>query len=107
MGAGRPGRPGNSMEREGGIKMEARTNIAWIPTVDESEATGRVNEIYDKALTRRSYIGNIVKAHSIKPELMYAYQEFSHSVTFGGTSLGREREEMVAVLVSALLKCRY
>ena len=77
------------MERiEGGMKMEARTSIAWIPTVDESEATGRVKEIYDKALTRRSYIGNIVKAHSIKPELMHAYQEFSHSVTFGGTSLG-------------------
>jgi hypothetical protein len=81
--------------------------MAWIKTVDEAKATGSVKEIYDKARSRRGYVGNIVKVHSIKPELMHQYQEFSHTVTFGGTSLGRVREEMVAVLVSALLKCRY
>ncbi len=81
--------------------------MAWIGTITESEATGEVKNIYDKARTRRNCVGNIVKVHSLKPELMRAYQAFSHAVTFGGSSLGREREEMVAVLVSALLKCRY
>ncbi len=81
--------------------------MAWIETIEESEAAGDVKEIYARARGRRGYVGNIVKVHSIKPELMRAYQEFSHSVTFGGTNLGRQREEMVAVMVSALVKCRY
>ena len=81
--------------------------MSWIGTVAESEAAGAVKEIYDKAREKRDYVGNIVKVHSLKPELMRAYQAFSHAVTFGGSSLGREREEMVAVTVAALLKCRY
>ncbi len=75
--------------------------------MEESEAAGDGKEIYARARGRRGYVGNIVKVHSIKPELMRGYQEFSHTVTFGGTSLGRQREEMVAVMVSALVKCRY
>ncbi|MFQ5691503.1 MAG: peroxidase [Nitrospinota bacterium] len=87
--------------------MNAKTGIAWIKTVEESEASEEVKAIYDQVRRRWGYLANIVKVHSIKPELMRAYQDFSHKVTFGGTSLGRKREEMVAVLVSALLKCRY
>ncbi|MFQ5914061.1 MAG: peroxidase [Nitrospinota bacterium] len=81
--------------------------MTWIKTIEESGATGVVKEIYDASRRDRGYVGNILKAHSIKPELMRQYRVFSHTVTFGGTSLGRQREEMVAVMVSALLKCRY
>ena len=81
--------------------------MAWIKTVDESEATGLVKEHYEEAMDIWGFVPNIRKAHSIKPRFMKQLHEFSQAVTRGGSSLGREREEMLAVMISALLKCRY
>ena len=81
--------------------------MAWIRTVDEPEAAGELKAIYDEHMGERGYIPNIQKIQSIKPSLLKAYYAFSRSVTFGATSLGRRREEMLAVTISALLKCRY
>lgn len=81
--------------------------MAWIKTVDESEAAGLLKENYEHLLKVRGHVPNIHKVHSVKPELMRAYREFGEAVFFGATSLGREREEMLAVTVSALLGCKY
>ncbi|MFQ5692474.1 MAG: hypothetical protein ACE5IM_05450 [Nitrospinota bacterium] len=81
--------------------------MAWIKVIDESEATGLLKENYEILRKKRGHVTNIQKVHSVKPELMRAYREFSHAVTFGATSLGREREEMLAVMISALLGCKY
>ncbi len=81
--------------------------MAWIRTVDEPEATGELKKYYDERRAAGVTVGNIHKIHTIKPELLNAYYAFSRSVTFGATSLGRRREEMLAVTISALLKCRY
>ncbi len=81
--------------------------MAWIETVDESEAEGPLAELYDATRQQHGFVANILKAHSLKPELMAKWQAFSGAVTFGGSSLGRRREEMVAVLVSSLLMCKY
>ncbi len=81
--------------------------MAWIKTIDESETTGEVKEHYEMYRKTRGYVPNIVKIYSIKPKLMLAYRNFSRTVTFGGSSLGRKREEMLAVMISSLLKCRY
>ena len=81
--------------------------MAWIKTVDESEASGELKAFYDEHMGERGVIPNIQKIHSIKPSLLKAYRAFSRSVTFGATALGRRREEMLAVMISALLKCRY
>lgn len=81
--------------------------MAWIKTIDESEAAGLLKENYEHLLKARGHVPNIHKVHSIKPELMRAYGDFSHAVTFGATGLGREREEMLAVTISALLGCKY
>ena len=81
--------------------------MAWIQTVDDSEAEGDVKAHFDEFIGRVGYVPNIHKIHSIKPELLKAYYAFSRSVTFGATGLGRRREEMLAVTISALLKCKY
>lgn len=81
--------------------------MAWIKTIDESEAAGDVKRQYEEATRVRGYVPNIRKIYSIKPELMKSYFDFSRAVTFGSTSLGRAREEMLAVTISSLLKCRY
>jgi uncharacterized peroxidase-related enzyme len=81
--------------------------MAWIRTIDESEAEGPLEELYGAARQQHGFVANILKAHSLKPELMAKWQAFAGAVTFGGSSLGRRREEMVAVLVSSLLMSRY
>ena len=81
--------------------------MAWIKVIDESEATDEVKAHYDELKSKWGYVPNLRKVHSLKPKLMCQYHAFSHTVTFGGTSLGRRREEMMAVMISSLLKCKY
>lgn len=90
-----------------GLAILEVANMPWIKTIDESEATGELKKYYDERRAAGARAGNIHKIHSIKPALLNAYYAFSRSVTFGATSLGRRREEMLAVTISALLKCRY
>ena len=81
--------------------------MAWIETIDEANAVGEVKAHYDEAREIWGFVPNIRKVNSIKPDLMLQLHAFSQAVTRGGSSLGREREEMLAVAISAMLKCRY
>ena len=65
--------------------------MAWIRTVDESEAAGELKKYYDERRAAGATVGNIHKIHSMKPELLNAYYAFSRSVTFGaGQSIPAE-----------------
>ncbi|MBI2370047.1 MAG: hypothetical protein HYV08_07400 [Deltaproteobacteria bacterium] len=81
--------------------------MTWIRVVNEDEAQGEVKRIYDARMGGRGYVSTIVKAFSLRPPLLAAWQQFSHTVTFGGSSLGRLREEFIAVVCSAKLRCSY
>jgi hypothetical protein len=63
--------------------------MAWIKTVQPEEATGELAAIYHELQVHGRPVGNVVRAYSVKPELLRAAREFSHAVTFGGSSLGR------------------
>jgi hypothetical protein len=82
--------------------------MAYIRTVDESEASGRIKEIYDRRKDNHSgRVSNIAKVFSLRPDLLEAQHRFSRAVQFGGSSLGVKREEMISVLVGSFLKCSY
>jgi len=82
--------------------------MAYIRTVEESEARGVIKEIYDRRKDNHSgTVSNIAKMFSLRPELLEAQHRFSRAVQFGGSELGVKREEMVSVLVGSLLKCSY
>ena len=82
--------------------------MAYIKTIDESEATGKIKEVYNKRKGgHSSRVSNIAKLFSLRPHLLEAQHTFSRAVQFGGSSLGVKREEMVSVLVGSLLKCSY
>ena len=49
----------------------------------------------------------VVNLFSVKPALQKLFLDFSNATTFGGTSLGRRREEMHSTYVSYLNKCFY
>ena len=87
--------------------------MAWVRMIGEDEATGRVRELYARASGNRA-LGNdaaevpeVVKVFSLRPELMAARMAFGSAMTFGGSGLGRYREELIATSISALLSCRF
>jgi len=82
--------------------------MPFIKTIDESEATGKIKEVYQKRMSNHSgKVSNIAKIFSLRPNLLEAQHVFSRAIQFGGSSLGVKREEMISVLVGALLKCSY
>ena len=84
--------------------------MAWIKMVGEDEAEGVVKEEYDRYLGQRGgpeEVAEIVKVFSLRPDLLRARQAFGHRMTFGGSGLGRHREELIATSISALLGCKF
>ena len=87
--------------------------MAWIKIIDEQHTTGLVKQIYDTINSRPTatrpapQITEIISVFSIRPELLRARHAFSQATTFGGSGLGRYREELIAVSVSATLNCKF
>ncbi len=80
--------------------------MAWVKMVSEEEATGLTKEIYGRS-RQGAHQAEIVKVFSLRPELMDSRVRFQEKITFGGSGLGRYREELIAVSISALCQCRF
>ncbi len=52
-------------------------------------------------------VPSVVAAMKPSPKALTAVLRMNSAVTFGGSSLGRRREEMIATSVSALNQCFY
>jgi alkylhydroperoxidase family enzyme len=50
---------------------------------------------------------NVIKCLSINPKAMRAVMDLNRAVTFGGSALTRVQEELIAITVSTVNKCRY
>ena len=82
--------------------------MAWIQTVDESEATGIVKAEYDAAIARAGQLYNIVKLFSVRPKSMRAFVELYKIVMHDPDSpLSRMQREMIATVVSKANECHY
>jgi alkylhydroperoxidase family enzyme len=81
--------------------------MAWIKTVGEEQAVGRLAEIYQKYRVRNGMVPNIMQAFSLKPELVSAVAHTFQVATFGGSKLTRVQEEMIATVVSSINRCHY
>jgi hypothetical protein len=84
--------------------------MAWVKTFDENEATGRLAEVY--AEIKKTPLGggrvpNVMKCMSLRPEGLLSVWRLNLGITFGASTLGRRREEMIATAVSALNHCHY
>ena len=85
--------------------------MAWIRMVGENEAMGVVKETYERSVSQGhsglTEVSEIVKVFSLRPDLLLQYLAFWGSITFGGSGLGRYREELIAVSISALVHCKF
>jgi hypothetical protein len=81
--------------------------MTWIKTIPESEATGQLAEIYARARQQHGAVSNISRAASINPPVMQALGDLRAALRRPDCALGARRQEMVAVLTSALHRCTY
>ncbi len=52
-------------------------------------------------------VPNVIKCLGLRPEAMNSVWRLGMGITFGASTLGRVREEMIATAVSALNHCHY
>ncbi len=81
--------------------------MVWIKTILPADATGALKEAYDELQAQGRSVASLVSAYSLKPAFLRAARDLSHTVTFGGSSLGQRKEELIATVVAAQLKCTY
>lgn len=81
--------------------------MTWIQTVPEGEATGILKEVYDASAKMLGFVPNIVISTSLRPDFTQKFEALRHAITFGGSRLGRRKEELLALVVSVLNKCHY
>ncbi len=81
--------------------------MAWIKTINEDEATQELKIIYDNITKGRGRVSNILKTHSLKPHTMQTHLDLYMSIMFSKSKLSREKQEMVATVVSLANKCPY
>ncbi len=81
--------------------------MAWIQVVEEEEAEGFVKEVYQRGRTPFGGVDEILKVFSLRPDLLGARATFGSTMTFGGSGLGRYKEELIAVSISSVLNCKY
>jgi len=87
--------------------------MTWIKTVPEAEATGELAATYSRirqqnhARKQAGAVSNVTQAASINPPVMEALANLVYALRGPGCALGKRRQEMIAVLTSALHCCAY
>jgi uncharacterized peroxidase-related enzyme len=76
----------------------------FIHITSESEADGKLREIYDGDLKNLGYVPNHAKVFSLRPEVLAAWREFQGSIR---KNLRLKRYELVTLAAAMALKCRY
>ena len=78
--------------------------MAFIQTIPESEATGKVREMYERSLKKRGYVPNYTKLLSLRPEVMEAWSSLQEAIR---SKMPLRRWELVTITAAASLDCTY
>ena len=81
--------------------------MAWIPMIPEDDADPALKALYEKHKDRRGVVDHILKIHSLNPPSMKGHYDLYRTLMVGRSPLSRIQREMIAVVVSAINRCRY
>ena len=81
--------------------------MTWIKVIDVPEAEGALREAYNEVSSARGEVGNILKVHSLHPEVLTAHLRLYRELMFGRSELTRAERETIAVAVSVVNHCHY
>jgi uncharacterized peroxidase-related enzyme len=76
----------------------------FIQTTSESEAEGKLREIYEGDRKSMGYVPNHAKVFSLRPEVLEAWRVFQGSIR---KNLRLRRYELVTLAAAMTLNCRY
>lgn len=79
-------------------------NYMFIKTVSETEAVGKLREIYDGDQKSFGYVPNHAKVFSLRPDVLEAWRNFQGSIR---KNLKLRRYELITISAAMALKCRY
>jgi uncharacterized peroxidase-related enzyme len=81
--------------------------MAWIDTINESEASGDLKDAYEALDAQQKKIANILRVHSLNAGAMERQMSLYTHLMFGKSGLSRADRESIAVVVSAANNCGY
>jgi len=82
--------------------------VAWIDTIDEEDAAGRLRGLYERMKDPGSgRVDNVLLVHSLHPDGLEAHWAVYRSAMRGTAGLSAAEREMIAVVVSERNGCRY
>ena len=81
--------------------------MAWIRIISPEEASPELQEIYDEIRDPSGRLSPALQIVSLHPEALRALNRLNRTITFGGSRLGRKREELLSVVVSTVNGCDY
>lgn len=80
--------------------------MAWIEWIEEDEATGPLEESYQRHRGPHG-LDHILKIHSLNPPSLEHHHQLYEHLMRGPSGLSRAEREMIAVVVSRTNGCRY
>lgn len=81
--------------------------MAWIKTVEEAEAEGTLQSFYEGLRREMGTVPNILKVFSLHPGALRTTMMIFQTLMYGPGPLSRPQREMIALVVSAINRCRY
>ncbi|MBI3089157.1 MAG: hypothetical protein HYY96_00700 [Candidatus Tectomicrobia bacterium] len=81
--------------------------MSFIATVAPERADGEIARVYESWHAKLGFVPNIIRAVSLRPRALKVSDDFRNAVIFGSSDLGRRREEMIATLISDLVRCTF
>ncbi len=81
--------------------------MPYIQTIQPDQASGELQEIYDRLVKSRGKIAEVHKIQSLNPQSIIGHMELYMTIMFGKSPLKRVHREMMAVIVSVANKCDY
>lgn len=86
---------------------EVIRQMSWIKIIEEAEADDALERAYETVGAARGEVANILKVHSLRPQVMTAHLALYRELMFGRSELTRAERELIAVSVSAVNHCHY
>jgi hypothetical protein len=78
--------------------------MAYIETVPETDATGKLRELYDDDRQALGYVSNHLQAMSLHPEVNAAWRQLNQAIR---STMRLRRYELVTYAAALALKCTY
>lgn len=63
--------------------------MTFIKVINETEAEGKLKEVYSDIISSRGKLSNIMKIHSLNPDAMVKHMELYKSIMFGKSNISR------------------